>query len=220
MPGRRTLVVGLIGGVGSGKSTIAARLSEHLRVVVLNADAAGHRALTSQYIQNQLRRRFGDGIFTPAGEVRRDRLAALVFGDDAAQRQARHDLEQIVHPEIRSELKRQLEQARQQGDLDVIVIDAALLLEAGWNELCDAVVFVDTPYEQRLARIQASRGWTADELARREQSQTSLEDKRAAADFVINNSGLIEESVRQLLSWIRQRQAKMKIEDRGLRGGV
>ena len=162
MPGRRTLVVGLIGGVGSGKSTIAAGLAQRLHVIVLNADAAGHRALTSQHIQNQLHRRFGDGIFTSEGEVRRDRLAALVFGDDPAQRQARHDLEQIVHPEIRSDLKRQLAQARQQRDLDVIVIDAALLLEAGWNELCDAVVFIDTPYEGRLARVQIGRGWTAD----------------------------------------------------------
>jgi dephospho-CoA kinase len=210
MPGRRTLVVGLIGGVGSGKSTIAAGLAQRLRVIVLNADAAGHRALTSQHIQNQLHRRFGDGIFTSEGEVRRDRLAALVFGDDPAQRQARHDLEQIVHPEIRSDLKRQLAQARQQRDLDVIVIDAALLLEAGWNELCDAVVFIDTPYEGRLARVQIGRGWTADELARRELSQMSLADKRAAADVVIDNSGLIEQSVEQLLSWIRQRQTKIE----------
>jgi len=215
MPGRHTLVVGLIGGVGSGKSTIAARLAEHLRVVVLNADAAGHRALTSQPVQNQLRRRFGDEIFTPEGDVRRDRLAALVFGDEPAQRQARHDLEQIVHPEIRADLKRQLEQARRQGDLDVIVIDAALLLEAGWDELCDAVVFVDTPYEQRLARVQTGRGWTADELPRREQSQLSLADKMAVADCVIDNSGLIENSLWQLLSWIRQQQADMRIENRG-----
>jgi dephospho-CoA kinase len=206
MPGRRPLVVGLIGGVGSGKSTLAAGLAEHLRVVVLSADAAGHRALTSEHVQKQLRRRFGDGIFTSDGDVRRDRLAALVFGDDPAQRQARHDLEQIVHPEIRSELQRQLQQARQQSDLDVIVIDAALLLEARWDQLCDAVAFVDTPYEQRLARVQSGRGWTADELARRERSQMSLENKRAAADVVIDNSGLIDESARQLLSWIRHRQ--------------
>lgn len=214
MPGRRTLVVGLIGGVGSGKSTIAAALAGQLRVIVLNADEAGHRALTFQPIQNQLRRRFGDEIFTPHGEVRRDRLAALVFGDEAAQRQARHDLEQIVHPEIRSELKQELEQARRQGDLDVIVIDAALLLEAGWDELCDAVVFVDTPYEQRLARVQAGRGWSAGELARREQSQMALADKMAAADYVIDNSGLIENSIRQLLSWIEHR---LRVEVQGPR---
>jgi dephospho-CoA kinase len=214
MPGRRSLVVGLIGGVGSGKSTIAMRLAEHLRVRVLNADAAGHQALTHKHVQDQLRRRFGDHIFTPDGEVRRERLAALVFGEDVAQRQARHDLEEIVHPEIRAELKRQLELAQQQGDADVILIDAALLLEARWNELCDAVVFVDAPYEQRLARVQASRGWTADELQRRELSQMPVADKRAAADFVVNNSGLIDEAERQLLSWIRLQQANLKSEDR------
>lgn len=212
MPGRRTPVVGLIGGVGSGKSTLAARLAEHLRVVVLDADAAGHRALTSPTVQKSLRHRFGADIFTPEGDVRRERLAALVFGDHPLQMQARHDLERIVHPEIRAELEQRLQQAQRQGDLDAIVVDAALLLEARWSELCDTVVFVDTPYEQRLARVRSSRGWTAEELARREQSQMPLEAKRAAADVVIDNSGLIEDSVRQLLSWIRQQQAEMRIE--------
>jgi dephospho-CoA kinase len=203
MPGRRAVVVGLIGGVGSGKSSIAQELARHVNVRIIDADAAGHQALTRDHIQQQIRRRFGDEVFNDQGEIERRLLAALVFGSDPSQRQARHDLNQIVHPEIRAQLQQELKEARQNQDLDVIILDAALLLEAGWNDLCDAVVFIDTPLEQRLARVQSSRGWSAQVLARREQSQLSLEDKRAAADLIVENSGLIEDAGRQVLSYLK-----------------
>jgi dephospho-CoA kinase len=215
MPGRRAVVVGVIGGVGSGKSSVANELARHANVRIIDADAAGHQALTHPYIQQQIRRRFGDEVFNDRGEIERRRLAALVFGSNPEQIQARLDLNHIVHPQIRSQLQQELDNARQDCALDVIILDAALLLEAGWNDLCDAVVYIDTPREQRLARVLSSRGWSAEDLARREQSQLPLEDKRAAADFVVDNSGLIEDAGRQLWSWIRQQPPKT--EDRGSR---
>jgi dephospho-CoA kinase len=78
------------------------------------------------------------------------------------------------------------------------VLDAAVLLEAGWNDLCDVVVFIDTPQADRIARVQAGRGWSAAELAKREASQWPLPRKRAAADAVLDNSNDVDHAARQL----------------------
>jgi dephospho-CoA kinase len=197
-------VVALIGGVGSGKSALAQWLTHRLRVVLIDADAAGHRALSRIEVKEQIRRRFGDDVFDTDGNVRRDRLARVVFGTDAAHRSARHDLENIVHPVIRGDLRQQIDEARQTA-VDVVLVDAAVLLEAEWNPLCDAIVFLDTPIEQRRARVQASRGWSVDELAHREESQLPLAEKRAAADFVVDNSGTLDDAGEQLLRFLRER---------------
>jgi dephospho-CoA kinase len=113
-------------------------------------------------------------------------------------------LENIVHPLIREDLRQQIDAARQSA-VDVVLLDAAVLLEAEWNPLCGAIVFLDTPIEQRRARVQASRGWSADELARREESQLPLAEKRSAADFVVDNSGTLDEAGEQLLGFLRER---------------
>lgn len=201
---RNVPVVALIGGVGSGKSSLAEWLTHRLRVALIDADAAGHRALARTNVKEQIRRRFGDDVFDHDGVVRRDRLARKVFGTDADCRAARHDLERIVHPVIREDLRQQIDAARQ-STVDLVLLDAAVLLEADWNPLCDAIVFLDTPVEHRQARVAAGRGWSAEELARREASQLPLADKRAAADFVVDNSGTLDETGEQLLSFLRER---------------
>jgi dephospho-CoA kinase len=197
-------VVALIGGVGSGKSALAQWLTHRLRIALIDADAAGHRALSRTAVKEQVRRRFGDDVFDADGNVRRDRLAREVFGAEVARREAKRDLENIVHPVIREDLRQQIDAARQSA-VDVVLLDAAVLLEAEWNPLCGAIVFLDTPIEQRRARVQASRGWSADELARREESQLPLAEKRSAADFVVDNSGTLDEAGEQLLGFLRER---------------
>ncbi|REJ74337.1 MAG: dephospho-CoA kinase [Planctomycetota bacterium] len=200
----RVPVVGLIGGVGSGKSSLARWISSQLRVSVIDADGAGHRALAQPEVRELIRRRFGEEVFDDKGGIRRDRLADLVFGADETSRQNRRDLETIVHPVIGEDLRRQMEIARCNAGVDLILLDAAVLLEAGWKELCDAVVFVDAPLEQRLKRVREGRGWSASELQQREQSQLSLTEKREAADVIVDNAGSIEQAGRQLLNWIKQ----------------
>lgn len=201
----RVPVVGLIGGVGSGKSSLARWISDQLRVCVISGDEAGHRTLNKPDVRRSIRARFGDQVFDNKGEIRRDQLAARVFGADEGSRRNRRDLEDIVHPVIREDLRGQLETARRDADLDLILVDAAVLLEAGWNQLCDAVVFIDTPLDQRQQRVRDGRGWSADELKKREESQLSLQEKRAAADLIVDNSRSIELAGRQLLNWIKQR---------------
>lgn len=88
-------------------------------------------------------------------------------------------------------------------DTEVVMLDAAVMLEAGWNDLCQAIVFIDVPFADRLARVQQQRGWTEDELRRRESSQLSLEEKRHRATVVIDNSQSLDAAVNQLRDFIQ-----------------
>ena len=91
-------------------------------------------------------------------------------------------------------LERRIREARASGEVEAVILDAAVLLEAGWHELCDSIVFVDAPYEQRLERVAESRGWNEREIALRESSQLSLDAKRAASNETIDNSATVGEA--------------------------
>lgn len=216
--------MGVIGGIGSGKSAVARRLQSLRPVAVIDGDQFGHQVLNLPNVQERILQRFGPAVFeerrlgTPArpedqtgspsqkdgqecpsyGTISRSALGRVVFGSDAAAQDARRDLEAIVHPEIRSLIERQISELRRQANVEAIVLDAAVLLEAGWNDLCDVVVFIDTPQADRIARVQAGRGWSAEELAKREASQWPLPRKRAAADAVLDNSNDVDHAARQL----------------------
>lgn len=112
----------------------------------------------------------------------------MVFGPGLEQKAARKKLEEIVHPRITEILTHQVALARSRPGVEAVILDAALLLETGWRDLCDVVVFIDTPFEQRLARVRQSRGWSRDELQLREASQYPLERKRTEADYVVENT--------------------------------
>ena len=195
-------VLGILGGIGSGKSAVANGLADHFKTVVIDADQIGHQVLKFPHIIQQLRQAFGDAILN-GDQVDRKRVAALVFGDEPHHHEARRTLEHVVHPEIGRVAQSQVESADTSTEL--IVLDAAVMLEAGWSQLCDFLVFVDTPVDDRLNRIRQQRDWTASELQRREASQLPLEEKRKAADFVVNNSGSLAESIRQLTEFVRSR---------------
>ena len=197
-------VVGVIGGIGSGKSSVTRRLRElslaaGRPVEVIDADQLGHQVLLLPNVKDRIRERFGNDVFESISPmISRSALARIVFGTDPSAEIARRDLERIVHPEIRSLAERQIRELRQRGEVAAILLDAAVLLEAGWNSVCDLVAFIDTPDALRLARVQAGRGWSAEELAKREASQWPLARKRAAADVVIDNSGSVDDAAKQL----------------------
>lgn len=197
----KPLVIGVLGGIGSGKSAVASGLSQHFQILVLDADKVGHELLADADVQTQLRERFGTDIFTPSGSVDRRVLASHVFGTDEQHQQARLDLNRILHPRIRAALIQRMQLAP--PDTEVVMLDAAVMLEAGWNDLCQAIVFIDVPFADRLARVQQQRGWTEDELRRRESSQLSLEEKRHRATVVIDNSQSLDAAVNQLRDFIQ-----------------
>lgn len=195
-------VVGLIGGVGSGKSSVARGVAARAPVAVIDADRLGHEALREPVVKEALRQRFGSEIFDPQGEVERSRLAERVFGVENAS--ARSDLNAIVHPEIGQRTREQIHAARAGGALAVL-LDAAVLLEAGWDQHCDAVVFIDAKPEVRLRRVQARNGWTESELQRREASQLPLDEKRRRSTLTIDNSEDTPQGAFELLDFLCQR---------------
>jgi dephospho-CoA kinase len=195
---RRVPVIGLVGGIGSGKSHLARLLREKHPVEIVEGDPAGHIVLQESAVKEQLRKVFGDGIFTSGGDVDRRQIKGLVFGPGPEHKAALKKLEEIVHPRITEILARQVAQAQAKPDVEAVILDAALLLEAGWRDLCDAVVFVDAPFEQRLARVMHSRGWSRDELKFREESQFPVERKRKEAEYVVGNSGDVQAALSRL----------------------
>jgi dephospho-CoA kinase len=195
-------VIGLIGGIGAGKSRVAELLAA-AGAFVIDADLVGHALLAQRPVRDLVVAQFGtrvlergDALSSPP-PIDRRALGAIVFADPAALRR----LEAILHPRMRQTFERAIARTIRRGRARAVVLDAAILLEAGWNTLCDHVVLVDAPRDQRVARLAAARGWREPALAAREAAQWPLERKARLADAVVrNDAGLdsLEEQVRQL----------------------
>ncbi len=194
-------IVGIVGGIGSGKSTVVGHV-DGLRIRLIQADEIAHELLRTSSIRAAVIRRFGESILDEAGEINRRVLGGLVFGETREHRENREDLEGILHPAIRSRVEEIIKSTG--SETDVIILDAALLLEAGWKSRCDAVIFIDTSYELRQERVMRNRGWTADELPRREALQWPIDRKRRESDFVVNNEGTLKESGASMERILRQ----------------
>jgi dephospho-CoA kinase len=187
------LVVGLLGGIGSGKSQVAAAFARY-GARVIAGDQLGQAALRDPAIRTRVVSRWGQGIVDEKGAIDRGRLAAIVFAD-SAERKA---LEAITHPWIRQHIHAAVEEARNDPCVPLIVLDAAVMLEAGWNEVCDRLLFIDAPRAVRLQRVAQQRGWSEKEVAAREQAQLPLTEKAVRADHVLDNSSSLEHLNRQV----------------------
>lgn len=197
---RGVMVIGVVGGIGSGKSTVGRLIAELGAGIVVDSDALARQALERDDVRAQIVRWWGPAVLTPEGKADRTKIASIVF----ERPEERTRLEALVHPIVRQSRGELIAQARAQGK-SLAVIDAPLLLEAGIDKECDLVVFVDTPRERRLARVSATRGWTEAELARREAAQWDLDKKKASSDAVVANAGdepALREGVRAFLARI------------------
>jgi dephospho-CoA kinase len=186
-------VIGLIGGIGSGKSRVSARLAER-GARVLSGDEAGHEALRQPEVRARVVERWGNEVLDARGAIDRRRLAQRVFKNPEELRA----LQELVWPWIGQRLREQVTAARADPAVKLIVLDAAVLLEAGWNEACDWIVYVHAPRAVRLRRLADNRGWSAKEVEAREQAQLSLTDKARRADYALDNSGPPEALARQV----------------------
>jgi len=186
-------ILGLLGGMGSGKSWVAAQLVQRGGRLI-SGDALGHEALVQPDIRQRVIERFGTEISDNAGKINRRQLGRKVFAD-AAERKS---LEAIVFPWIESRIREEIEAARNDKRAAFVVLDAAIMLETGWNNVCDWLVYIDVPREIRLARLAEQRGWTEKEGAARESAQMPLNEKKNRAEFVIDNSGTTAATVRQI----------------------
>jgi dephospho-CoA kinase len=186
-------VIGLIGGIGSGKSQVAAELARR-GAKIIEGDQLGHEALRQPEVRKQLQARWGPDIIPSQGAIDRRKVGAIVFANPGERR----FLESVVFPYIESRIAAELALARQTATVPLIVLDAAILLETGWGRHCDWIVYVHAPREQRVQRISQQRGWTEKEMQQRSGAQLSLTDKVSRADFVLDNSGTLDDLVRQI----------------------
>lgn len=186
-------VIGLIGSIGAGKSAAAKALAGH-GVSVIDADKLGHEAILRPGVVASIARRWGDGVLKPDGSVNRRALAGIVF-DDAS---ARKDLEAIMFPAITQMMRERMTEAQSEDSVRFIVIDAPVLLEAGWKDVCNKLLLIDAPRAVRLARVKERNGWTDSELAAREAAQMPVEQKKALADAVVVNEGTLDDLQRAI----------------------
>ena len=195
-----TRVVGLTGGIGSGKSTVSRMLVE-LGAVVIDADAIVHELQApGTPLVREIAAAFGPQLLDAAGALDREALARLVFADPAARRR----LTDLVHPPTVAEMARRLARAREAG-APLVVLDVPLLLEgrrAGSGSAAafglDGVIVVWVPEEVAVARASARDGAGPADVRARLHAQLPLDEKRALADYVIDNSGTLEETRRQV----------------------
>jgi len=189
-------IIGLVGGIGAGKS-LAGELFAARGARVIDADGLGHSALRDPQIRAQIQARWGSEILDAEGEVNRRKLGSIVFADPN-QRRA---LQDFVFPWIDRAIRKELAQADADPSVRLVVLDAAIMLETGWDHACRRVVFIDAPREQRLARLIKNRNWSDEELKARESAQMSNTEKRARADDVLSNAGSPEDLARQIDCW-------------------
>lgn len=202
-------IIGLLGGIGSGKSLVADQF-RRLGCVVIDADRMARAMLDRPEIVRQLVQWWGAAILDPQGKPSRPAIARIVF-DDPKQRQR---LEALIHPLVLAERAELIKQYQQmvEGRAVAIVDDTPLLMEVGLDKQCDVRVFVRVPQEVRLRRVMERRGWSAEELAKREKEQYPLDSKAQDADYVVDNDA--DEShcfdqVRRILSQLSSSDAAL-----------
>lgn len=189
----RPVVIGLAGGIGSGKSFVANLFAE-AGCVIYDADREVTALYKRQDVLDTVRRWWGEEAVID-GEIDRATIAQIIFEDESQ----RGRLEGLLFPRLHERRRELIEEAAQAG-AKAVVIDAPLLYEAALDEECDVVVFVDTPREIRLERLKARSGWDEGELSRREKAQLPLDAKRQRSDYSLDGSAAPEELRRRTLS--------------------
>ena len=192
-------IIGVTGGIGSGKSLVANILKEN-GCVVADADENTKVVLHRKEVQQQLVEWWGAKVLDDNGNVDRAFVASIVFNEENELNR----LESLIHPLVRKLQEETFNNAPK--DAIGLVIDAPLLMESGLDTLCDAIIFVDSPFETRLKRVVEHRSWNEEQLRKRGASQIGLDTKRSSADHIIINDGdiaHIEQQTRSVLSLIR-----------------
>src|SRR5574337_64838 len=200
------VVVGLTGGIGSGKSTVAA-MFRRLGATVIDADQVAHELVEpDRPLFEAVVLAFGREVVGADGRIDRRRLGAIVFADPTARKR----LEELLHPAIIEECERRIRQAEVSGTA-VCLIDAALLIESGWHARFDAAILVEASEALRLDRLVRSRGLSQDDAMLRIRSQMPQAEKRRHAGYVIENEGPLEETERQVQAVWEQLYAKASL---------
>lgn len=204
---KKPVVIGVVGGIASGKSEVT-RLLGAMNAVVISADEIAHRVLLMPDVRETLVSIFGDGILQESvaapietRQIDRKKLGAMVFGDTQDKQVKRKKLEAIVHPRIRELGRAELASLVKKASHPMIILDAPLLIEGGWLPYCDRVLFVDSPESMRKQRA-IERGWTEKEWRDREAAQLGLAEKRRSASDVLVNDGTVEQLKQRVAEFV------------------
>ncbi|MHC4913262.1 MAG: dephospho-CoA kinase [Planctomycetota bacterium] len=197
---KRKPIIGILGGVGSGKSTVAAEFGK-LGCAIIDADKIAHDLLDAPGLRERLVTSFGQAILDSLGQVDRRQLADIVFAD-AAKLSA---INKIIHPPVLQRAEELIKQYNGQNQVKAIVLDMPLLVEVGWSKRCNKLVFVDCEPLLRVERAKKIGVIGENQHKIRENFQISLDKKLALADNIIdNNSGFsaLVEQVAKAFSYI------------------
>lgn len=188
------MILGILGGIGSGKSTVTDMFAA-LGANTLDADSIAHELIEKEETKSTLQQWWGDEIFTAEGKVDRTKIAKKVFSDAAELVR----LNNLIHPEVRKRIEEDIGKFMEGNGKEkkLLVLDVPLLASSTLRDFCDEIIFVSSDETLRQSRIQL-RGWSNQDLKKRESCQVPENEKKELAGFIINNSGSLDETRQQV----------------------
>ncbi len=188
-------LIGVTGGVGAGKSAILSYIEKHYKCKIYLADEVANLIkLKGEVCYEELVKLLGEEVMDENGEIHKGKMAAMIFSDEELLEQ----VNQIVHPQVRIYLEKRIKEALESGEVELMFIEAALLIEAGYKEIVDELWYIYADVDVRRKRLIRSRGYSIEKIEQIMESQLTEEVFRKECDFVIDNSGDLEESYKQI----------------------
>ena len=190
-------IVGLTGGISSGKSTVSSYFKQ-LEIPVIDADEVARKVVEpNSQGAIEIRKAFGSDVFEEDGSLNRQKLGALIFSNA----ENRQKLDDLLQPLIKITILNEIEEYRQKGE-NMIVLDLPLLFEKQYEELCEEIIVVYIPKELQLERLMRRNQYTKQEALSRIDSQLSIEEKRKRATVLLDNQGTIQQLYQQVEQWL------------------
>ena len=190
-------IVGLTGGISSGKSTVSSYLKQ-LKIPVIDADEVARKVVEpNSQGAREIRKTFGSDVFEEDGSLNRQKLGALIFSNA----ENRQKLDDLLQPLIKIMILDEIEEYRQKGET-MIVLDLPLLFEKHYEKLCEEIIVVYVPRELQLERLMKRNQYTKQEALSRINSQLSIEEKRKRATVLLDNQGTIQQLYHQVEQWL------------------
>ena len=194
-------LIGVTGGVGAGKSEVLNYIKKHYKCRIYLADEVAHLVKKKgEDCYFALVDLLGKDILAEDGEINKSAMASKIFADDDLLER----VNAIVHPQVRIYLENRVNEARESADTEIVFIEAALLIEAGYKEFVDELWYIYADVEVRKKRLMQSRGYSEEKISQIMEAQLSEEAFRKECDFVINNSGTLADSYRQIRRKLRE----------------
>lgn len=185
-------LIGITGGVGSGKSQVLSYIREHYLCRIYLADEVAHIVQQKgQVCYEEIVQLLGEDIVGADGELDRKIMAAKIF----AEKQLLHRVNEIVHPRVEEFIRERIVEEEEKGEIELFFIEAALLIEAGYGHIVDEMWYIYTREDVRRARLKESRGYSDEKISQIMANQLSEEEFRRNCDFVIDNSGTLEDTI-------------------------